>query len=125
MPGQERHHLRTGLQDRHIGVEVDPVQALDIQRNWADHTDFYPPELEKGSRQREKLAWYAQFFPIVEVDSSFYAIPRPATTERWARETPPGFTFNVKAFRTFTGHGLPDDRYACPTEDQSASLPKR
>jgi uncharacterized protein YecE (DUF72 family) len=86
--------------------------------NWADHTDFYPPELEKSSRQRDKLAWYAQFFPIVEVDSSFYAIPRPATTERWAHETPSGFTFNVKAFRTFTGHGLPDDRYARSTEEQ-------
>ena len=33
VPGQERHHLRTGLQDRHVGVEIDPVQALDIQRD--------------------------------------------------------------------------------------------
>jgi hypothetical protein len=31
VPGQERHHLRTRLQDRHIGVEIDPVQAFDIQ----------------------------------------------------------------------------------------------
>ena len=28
---QERHHLRRGLQRRHIGIEIDPVQALDIQ----------------------------------------------------------------------------------------------
>ena len=33
VPGQERHHLGTGLQDRHVGVEVDPVQALDVQRH--------------------------------------------------------------------------------------------
>jgi hypothetical protein len=33
VPGQERHHLSAGLQDRHIGVEVDPVQALHIQRD--------------------------------------------------------------------------------------------
>ena len=33
MPGQERHHLRAGLQDRHVGVEIDPSQALDIQRD--------------------------------------------------------------------------------------------
>jgi hypothetical protein len=33
MPRQERHHLRAGLQDRHTGVEVDPVQALNIQRD--------------------------------------------------------------------------------------------
>jgi hypothetical protein len=30
--GEERDHLRAGLQDRHVGVEVDPVQALDVQR---------------------------------------------------------------------------------------------
>ena len=29
--GHERDHLPAGLQDRHIGVEVDPVQALDVQ----------------------------------------------------------------------------------------------
>jgi hypothetical protein len=33
VPGQERHHLGTGLQDRHVGVEIDPVQALDIQHH--------------------------------------------------------------------------------------------
>jgi hypothetical protein len=33
VPRQECHHLRAGLQDRHVGVEVDPVQALDIQRD--------------------------------------------------------------------------------------------
>ena len=31
VPGQERHHLRAGLQDRHVSVQVDPVQAFDIQ----------------------------------------------------------------------------------------------
>jgi hypothetical protein len=29
--GHERDHLPAGLQDRHVGIEVDPVQALDIQ----------------------------------------------------------------------------------------------
>ena len=33
VPGEECHHLGTGLQDRHVGVEVDPVQALDIQHH--------------------------------------------------------------------------------------------
>jgi len=33
MLAQERHHLATGLQDRHVGVEVHPVQALDVQRD--------------------------------------------------------------------------------------------
>jgi hypothetical protein len=32
-PGQEPHHLGTGLQDRQVGVEVDPIQALDFQHH--------------------------------------------------------------------------------------------
>ena len=31
--GHERDHLPAGLQDRHVGIEVDPVQALDVQRH--------------------------------------------------------------------------------------------
>jgi len=101
-----------------MASKARPSRVLIGTANWADHTDFYPPELEKGPRQREKLRWYAQFFRIVEVDSSFYGIPKPATTVRWAADTPAGFTFNVKAFRTFTGHGLPNDRRARVTTEE-------
>jgi hypothetical protein len=31
--GQERHHLRAGLQLGHVGIEVNAIQALDIQSN--------------------------------------------------------------------------------------------
>jgi uncharacterized protein YecE (DUF72 family) len=41
---------------------------------------------------------------MVEVDSSYYAMPAAATAQLWVERTPPGFVFNVKAFRLFTGH---------------------
>src|SRR3954464_13389632 len=41
---------------------------------------------------------------MVEVDSSYYAMPLRATTQQWAERTPEHFVFNVKAFRLFTGH---------------------
>ena len=44
--------------------------------NWVDHEEFYPDEL-RGRRQRERLAFYARYFPLVEIDSSFYGIPTP------------------------------------------------
>ncbi|MHB8718936.1 MAG: DUF72 domain-containing protein [Candidatus Dormibacteria bacterium] len=72
--------------------------------NWADHTDFYPAELERGRRQRDKLAYYARFFPIVEIDSSFYGIPRPQVVDGWVSRTPDGFRFNIKAYRSLTRH---------------------
>ena len=52
----------------------------------------------------EKLRFYAQEFPIAEVDSSYYAIPDQRVTSQWVRDTPNDFIFHVKAFRLFTAH---------------------
>jgi uncharacterized protein YecE (DUF72 family) len=62
---------------------------------------FYPP---KVNTPEERLRYYASQFPLVEVDSSYYALPKPEVAELWAKRTPPDFTFNIKAFRLFTGH---------------------
>ena len=62
---------------------------------------FYP----RGcSSAEQRLAYYASQFPLVEVDSSFFAMPQPQHAALWAERTPPDFEFNVKAFRLFTGH---------------------
>lgn len=74
--------------------------------SWTDKTliacgRFYP----KDARTAEaRLRFYASRFPLVEVDSSYYAMPAPATAQLWAERTSPGFVMNVKAFRLFTGH---------------------
>ena len=68
--------------------------------NWADHKDFYPRSLPASGR----LAHYARFFPLVEIDTTFYGIAKPEVAERWARSTPDGFLFNVKAYRSLTLH---------------------
>lgn len=62
---------------------------------------FYP----KGCNSAEdRLRFYATQFDMVEVDSSYYAMPSPANSRLWAERTPSSFTFNVKAWRLFTGH---------------------
>jgi uncharacterized protein YecE (DUF72 family) len=62
---------------------------------------FYPKE---ARTPEARLRYYASVFPLVEVDSSYYAIPTPANAINWAERTPDPFVFNVKAFRLFTGH---------------------
>jgi uncharacterized protein YecE (DUF72 family) len=62
---------------------------------------WYPPDANTPQR---RLAHYATRFPIVEVDSTYYALPAERTTALWAERTPAGFTFNVKAFGLLTGH---------------------
>jgi uncharacterized protein YecE (DUF72 family) len=74
--------------------------------SWANKTlvdsgRFYP----KGVTSAEaRLRYYAAQFPLVEVDSSYYAMPTAATAQLWAERTSSGFVMNVKAFRLFTGH---------------------
>jgi len=67
---------------------------------WGDHNSIYPA----GIAARDKLQEYAAHFPVVEVDSSFYAIQPKQSVERWVKETPPSFQFVVKAYQGMTGH---------------------
>jgi uncharacterized protein YecE (DUF72 family) len=81
--------------------------------SWADDAlskYFYPPKLPA----KERLAWYAQSFDTVEVDSTYYRLPAESMVEGWADRTPPGFTMHVKAFGLMTRHPvkaetIPDD----------------
>jgi uncharacterized protein YecE (DUF72 family) len=74
--------------------------------SWTDKTliecgRFYPRDCKSAEA---RLRYYATQFPLVEVDSSYYGVPTPVNAQLWAQRTPPGFVFNVKAFRLFTGH---------------------
>ena len=70
----------------------------------------------------ERLAYYAEHFPIAEADSTYYFPPSPELATSWAERTPPGFTMNIKAYALLTGHPArpeslwPDLRAAIPAE---------
>lgn len=82
---------------------------------------FYPAGCTSAEA---RLRFYATQFPLVEVDSSYYAMPSASNSVLWAERTPAHFTFNIKAFRLFTGHQtdrdkLPKDiRAALPASDK-------
>jgi uncharacterized protein YecE (DUF72 family) len=59
---------------------------------------FYPPEV----RSKSYLEWYARHFNTVEVNYSFYHLPRPTTYVNWAGQVAPDFVFAVKASRFIT-----------------------
>lgn len=74
--------------------------------SWTDPTliacgRFYPAGV---SSAEDRLRFYAQQFPIVEVDSTFYAPPSERNSTLWAARTPEGFVFNVKAYALLTEH---------------------
>jgi uncharacterized protein YecE (DUF72 family) len=71
--------------------------------SWADEALskwFYPPKLPA----KERLAWYAEHFDTVEVDSTFYRLPSESMVQGWAERTPDGFTMHIKAFGLMTRH---------------------
>jgi uncharacterized protein YecE (DUF72 family) len=60
---------------------------------------FYPTRRPRGF---DELAYYAEHFDTVEVNSTFYRMPEPAMSEGWVRRTPPDFQFAIKLFQKFT-----------------------
>ena len=61
---------------------------------------FYPDGVTKPEA---RLRYYASRFPLVEVDSTYYAIPARRMSELWVERTPDDFIFDVKAHALMTG----------------------
>jgi uncharacterized protein YecE (DUF72 family) len=60
---------------------------------------FYPAPRPRGF---DELAFYAEHFDTVEVNSTFYRMPEAPQTSRWVERTPVGFLFTVKLYQQFT-----------------------
>jgi uncharacterized protein YecE (DUF72 family) len=69
---------------------------------------FYPaaPGRRSGRGKFDELRFYAEHFNTVEINSTFYGVPAPATARGWAERTPPGFEFSLKLFQKFTHPGM-------------------
>jgi uncharacterized protein YecE (DUF72 family) len=72
---------------------------------WTDPTltapgVFYP---DGCSSAEQRLRYYAERFSMVEVDSTYYALPARRMVERWVERTPDDFIFNAKAHALMTG----------------------
>lgn len=88
--------------------------------SWTDPTMtapgvFYPDD---ARTPETRLRYYASVFPVVEVDSTYYALPKPETAALWAERTPGDFVFDVKAHALMTGH--PTETSRLPREIREA-----
>jgi uncharacterized protein YecE (DUF72 family) len=81
-----------------------------IDRELIQSRLFYPMHVTSSE---ERLRFYASQFPLVEVDSTYYGMPKKENSVMWVERTPEGFRFDIKSFSLFTHH---------PTK--AASLPK-
>lgn len=65
-------------------------------RDWIGK--FYPEELPST----QWLEYYSQHFQTLELNNTFYRLPREKTFINWQKRTPEGFTFTVKAHQRLT-----------------------
>jgi uncharacterized protein YecE (DUF72 family) len=77
-----KHHFYSGLS----GLQLDIPKYL------------FPPPYENASR----LTYYASIFNSIEINSSFYKIPRAATVAKWADSVPEHFRFTFKLWKGIT-----------------------
>src|SRR4029078_9591579 len=90
--------------------------------SWADEglvKKWYPRGV---SSPTARIAYYAERFDTVEVDSPFYRLPSPETVQKWAERTPDGFVWHAKASKGMTGHEEAD-REAAFREFREALAP--
>jgi len=59
---------------------------------------FYPDKMKPDAM----LAWYAERLPTVEINNTFYRMPKTSVLENWAQTTPDNFRFAIKASRRIT-----------------------
>ena len=70
---------------------------------------FYPQPLaerRRGTPKFDELAFYAEHFNTVEVNSSFYRVPSTAAVGKWVERTPADFEFSLKLYQKFTHPGM-------------------
>ena len=73
--------------------------------SWTDPTMtakgvFYPDGVTSAE---DRLRYYATRFSVVEVDATYYALPREAQSKLWVERTPKDFVIDVKAHALMTG----------------------
>lgn len=66
---------------------------------FGDHDELYGK-----IKPADRLPSYSAHFPIVEIDSSFYAVQPVRNYAKWVSQTPDEFQFIVKAYQGMTGH---------------------
>jgi len=78
---------------------VKPIHVGCSGWNYADWRGVIYP---KGLATSRWLERYAELFDTVEINTTFYRLPKREAVQRWVEQSPPEFAFAVKASRYLT-----------------------
>jgi uncharacterized protein YecE (DUF72 family) len=83
------------------GYTIPMVEIYVGTSGW-QYRDWRGPLYPEGLPQRQWLERFSSVFPVVEVNNTFYMLPKEDTFTKWRDASAPGFTFVVKASRYIT-----------------------
>jgi uncharacterized protein YecE (DUF72 family) len=87
--------------------------------SWTDHEPFYPPEYSRADMKSRRIEYYARYFSVVEVDSTYYSLQPARNFALWAERTPDDFIFDVKAYSELTWHHRDDQGKGQPPSNET------
>src|ERR671925_1548901 len=79
-----------------VATEQSSLAAVHVGTSGWSYPSWKPGFYPAGTDAKEFLAFYAQQFSTVELNTTGYRLPAEEQFVRWARQTPPGFTFAPK-----------------------------
>ena len=89
------------------------IEGTDVRLGCQSFTEpdwqgtFYP----QGLKPADRLSSYATAFNFVEIDSTFYAIPRESSVIGWRESSPEGFLFSAKLPQAITHDPDPKTKF--------------
>ncbi len=99
---EERRAVHANSLPEGSAGHADRARGLHVGTSGWHYADWRGAFYPKTLATREWLAYYAQRFPTVELNNTFYRLPNRSGFESWAAQTPEGFVFTVKASRYLT-----------------------
>jgi uncharacterized protein YecE (DUF72 family) len=92
MPLHEQQHVEVQMRTPELWAGASGYAYKEWKGN------FYPEKIQPEAM----LAYYAERLPSVEINNSFYQMPKAEVLERWAQATPEAFRFAIKAPKRIT-----------------------
>jgi len=83
----------------------DPATLVRFGTSSFSNKDWVGPFYPVGTKPADYLREYSRHYDAVEVDATYYALPRESTVDGWNEKTPPGFLFCAKFPRSIVHAG--------------------
>lgn len=96
--------------DKERDVELHTGTSGYSYKEWKG--SFYPEDLSNA----EMLSYYGERLGAVEINNTFYRLPKASVLENWAEQVPASFLFSIKASRKITHFARLKETAAEPTE---------